>query len=215
MATRFPYRTLPGVHPEGRVLHARLGPHAVRRLHRGLDRVPDRARSPEAQIRHGQDAGAESRVRQAQSSHDVGIVSLGSCDGAVREALDILRASRHPARLHARARLSVRPGGRGLPGARIRSCSWSSRTATRSCSSLLTLETAVEKAQAALHPALQRPADVVERASSTACSAELGARNSALSASAVNRFGDPMSFIAKPKIAHPEPAAQRARPDAP
>ena len=52
---------------EGRVLHARLGPHAVRRLHRGFDRVPDRARSAEAQVRHGEDAGAEGRVRQARA----------------------------------------------------------------------------------------------------------------------------------------------------
>ena len=39
-----PYRTLPGVHPEGRVLHARLGPQQVRRLHRGRRRVPGGAR---------------------------------------------------------------------------------------------------------------------------------------------------------------------------
>ena len=29
-----PYRTLPGVAPEGRVLHARVGPQPIRHLHR-------------------------------------------------------------------------------------------------------------------------------------------------------------------------------------
>ena len=37
-----PYRTLPGRASEGRVFRARLGPHPVRHLHRGSDRVPDR-----------------------------------------------------------------------------------------------------------------------------------------------------------------------------
>ena len=69
----------------------------------------------QAQVRHREDAGAARRYSQVASAHDVGIVSLGSCDGAVHEALDILEAPRHAARLHARAQLPVRPGSRGVP----------------------------------------------------------------------------------------------------
>ena len=46
---------------EGRVLHARLRPQPVRRLHRGLDRVPGRARPPAAQVQSCEGAGAAAR----------------------------------------------------------------------------------------------------------------------------------------------------------
>ena len=54
------YRTLPGRASEGRLLHARLGAHAVRRLHRGLGRVPGRARPADAQVRDRRAARAAS-----------------------------------------------------------------------------------------------------------------------------------------------------------
>ncbi len=49
---------LAGRAPEGRLFHARLRPHAVWRLHRGLGRVPGRARSPGAQVQDREVAGA-------------------------------------------------------------------------------------------------------------------------------------------------------------
>ena len=141
-----PYRTLPGVHPKGAYFTRGSGPHAVRRLHRGLDRVPDRARPPEAQVRHGESSWCRKAVFAGESAHDVGIVSLGSCDGAVREALDILKRRGIAARLHARARLPVRAGGRGIP--RLASLLFVvEQNRDAQLKSLLTLETAVEKAK--------------------------------------------------------------------
>ena len=118
---------------QGRVLHARLGSHAVRRLHRGLDRISDRARSPEAQVRHRQDAGAEGGVRWRATRKSLGLVSLGSCDGAVHEALDLLRRRGVQTRLHASASFSVRRRRSRSSWPRTRRSSSSSRIATRSC----------------------------------------------------------------------------------
>jgi 2-oxoglutarate ferredoxin oxidoreductase subunit alpha len=85
-----PYRTLPGVHPKGAYFtrgsgHTQYGGYTedsteyqivLDRLKRKFER-------------------AKSLVPQAtfdgRNEHEVGIVSLGSCDGAVREALDILK----------------------------------------------------------------------------------------------------------------------------
>jgi 2-oxoglutarate/2-oxoacid ferredoxin oxidoreductase subunit alpha len=85
-----PYRTLPGVHPKGAYFtrgsgHTQYGGYTedsaeyqivLDRLKRKFDTA--KTLVPKA-------AFAE------RSAHDVGIVSLGSCDGAVREALDILK----------------------------------------------------------------------------------------------------------------------------
>ena len=43
-------------------------------------------------------------VIEATGTSDIGLVAVGSCDGAVREARDILAQARHRGRLHARRR---------------------------------------------------------------------------------------------------------------
>jgi 2-oxoglutarate ferredoxin oxidoreductase subunit alpha len=84
-----PYRTLPGVHPKGAYFtrgsgHTQYGGYTedateyqivVDRLKRKFDTAKKLVPSAVVENRGG---------------HDVGIISLGSCDGAVREALDIL-----------------------------------------------------------------------------------------------------------------------------
>ena len=141
-----PYRTLPGVHPKGAYFtrgsgHTQYGGYTedATEYQIVLDRL-------QAQVRERQSAGAEGRVRRSQIAHDVGIVSLGSCDGAVREALDILKRRGVAPRLHARAQLPVRPGSRGVPRlAFVLFVVEQNRDAQ--LKSLLTLETAVEKAK--------------------------------------------------------------------
>jgi 2-oxoglutarate ferredoxin oxidoreductase subunit alpha len=85
-----PYRTLPGVHPKGAYFtrgsgHTQYGGYTedsteyqlvLDRLKRKFDTAKQLV--PKA-------------VFNGKSSHDIGIVSLGSCDGAVLEALDILK----------------------------------------------------------------------------------------------------------------------------
>jgi len=56
-----------------------------------------------------------------------------SSDGAVREALDILKARGVGGELHAHSCFSVRPRGLGLLRQSTRSSSSSNRIATRSC----------------------------------------------------------------------------------
>ena len=108
-----------------------------------------------------------------KSAHDVGIVSLGSCDGAVHEALDILKRR-----------------GIQLDYMRVRSFPFGQEVEEFLAShSLLFVVEQNRDAQlqepadagnrrregeAALDPALQRPADLLELASSTAICAELG-----------------------------------------
>jgi len=85
-----PYRTLPGVHPKGAYFtrgsgHNQYGGYTedsaeyqivVDRLTRKFDTAKKLV--PPAVI-------------EGRAAHDIGIVSIGSCDAAVREALDILR----------------------------------------------------------------------------------------------------------------------------
>ncbi|HEU4600382.1 MAG TPA: 2-oxoacid:acceptor oxidoreductase subunit alpha, partial [Steroidobacteraceae bacterium] len=85
-----PYRTLPGVHPKGAYFtrgsgHTQYGGYTedateyqivVDRLKRKFDTAKQLV--PKAII-------------EDRGGRDVGIVSIGSCDGAVREALDILK----------------------------------------------------------------------------------------------------------------------------
>ena len=75
-------------------------------------------------------------VFDGRSSHDVGIVSLGSCDGAVREALDILK--RRGVQLdYMRVRsFPFGAGSRGVPRlalAAVRRRAESRRAAARAC----------------------------------------------------------------------------------
>ena len=62
-----PYRTLPGDPPEGGVLHARLGPQPLRRLHRGPRRVHGRRRPHRAQ-----DSERATRAARAHRPHAAG-----------------------------------------------------------------------------------------------------------------------------------------------
>jgi 2-oxoglutarate ferredoxin oxidoreductase subunit alpha len=85
-----PYRTLPGVHPKGAYFtrgsgHSQYGGYTedsteyqivLDRLKRKFDTA--KTLVPKA-------------VFDGRSVHEVGLVSLGSCDGAVREAIDILK----------------------------------------------------------------------------------------------------------------------------
>ncbi len=85
-----PYRTLPGVHPKGAYFtrgsgHTQYGAYTedpaeyqivVDRLKRKFDTAKKLV---------------PSAVFEGRNSHDIGIVSIGSCDGAVREALDLLK----------------------------------------------------------------------------------------------------------------------------
>ena len=85
-----PYRTLPGMHPKGAYFtrgsgHNQYGGYTedsaeyqivLDRLKRKFDTA--KTLVPKALI-------------EGRAAHDIGIVSIGSCDGAVREALEVLR----------------------------------------------------------------------------------------------------------------------------
>ena len=116
---------------EGRVLHARLRPHAVRRIHRGCDRLPDRARPAREEIRDGEAAGAESGVRRqelARRRHRLDR-QLRRRRAANRSTSSSAAACRWTTCASAASRSARRSRNSSR---RIRCCSWSSRTATRS-----------------------------------------------------------------------------------
>ena len=131
---------------EGRVLHARLRPHAVRRLHRGFDRVPDRARPPEAQVRHAPRRWCRRRCSPARAR-----TTSASCRSAAATARC------------ARRSISSKRRGVQLDYMRVRSFPFGQEVEEFLAShsllfvveqnrdaqlrSLLTLETAVEKAK--------------------------------------------------------------------
>jgi 2-oxoglutarate/2-oxoacid ferredoxin oxidoreductase subunit alpha len=84
-----PYRTLPGVHPKGAYFtrgsgHTQYGGYTedATEYQIVLDRLKKKFDTAKTLVPKAAFTG--------KSSHDVGIVSLGSCDGAVHEALDIL-----------------------------------------------------------------------------------------------------------------------------
>ena len=127
-------RTLPGVHSEGRVLHARLGPQQVRRLHRDPRRVPGgRSTAWRASTRRAAKARARRPIIRKQPGATFGIVTVGGCDPAVREALDDARpsAASTPTTCACAASRSTRASRRSC--ARTSASTSSSRTATRSC----------------------------------------------------------------------------------
>ena len=113
-----PYRTLPGVHPEGRVLHARLGSHPVRRLHRGLGRIPDRARPADAQVRDGEAARAArpSSSRTAQHRHRAWWPTAAPTARCARRSTSSAQRG-VKAELHAPAVVPVRRRRREIPRA--------------------------------------------------------------------------------------------------
>ena len=130
---------------------------------------PSTRRSSTACCASGQtreDAACRAPSSTRPPAATIGIVSIGSCDGAVREAIDVLEARGVGARLHARARLPVRRGRRDVPR-RARAAVRRRAEPRRAAPSLLTLETAVEKAKlrSMLHyGGLPIPPFIVERA---------------------------------------------------
>jgi 2-oxoglutarate ferredoxin oxidoreductase subunit alpha len=85
-----PYRTLPGVHPKGAYFtrgsgHTQYGGYTedATEYQIVLDRLKRKFERAKSLVPKAVFAG--------RNEHEVGIVSIGSCDGAVREALDILK----------------------------------------------------------------------------------------------------------------------------
>jgi 2-oxoglutarate ferredoxin oxidoreductase subunit alpha len=71
-----------------RVLHARLRPQQVRRLHGNAGRVSGSDGPPAAEAQGS--GGFVPRRNSTRPGARVGVITLGGCDPAVREALDIL-----------------------------------------------------------------------------------------------------------------------------
>ncbi len=126
------YRTLPGVHPKAAYFtrgsgHNQYGAYTedAAEYQVVLDRLMKKWASARRYLPRA--------VIDATAGSKVGIVSVGSCDGAVREALDVLR-ERGVALDYMRIRcFPLQRGRRGVPRPRTSCCSWWSRTATRSC----------------------------------------------------------------------------------
>src|SRR6186713_2987903 len=85
-----PWRTLPGVHPKGAYFtrgsgHTQYGIYTEDSAEYQivLDRLTRKFTTAKRLVPKAAFSG--------KSSHDVGIVSIGSCDGAVQEALDVLK----------------------------------------------------------------------------------------------------------------------------
>ncbi len=85
-----PYRTLPGVHPKGAYFtrgsgHTQYGAYTEdsAEYQLVLDRLKRKFNTAKALV--------PAPVFQGRNSSDVAIVSIGSCDGAVHEALDLLK----------------------------------------------------------------------------------------------------------------------------
>ncbi|MFO7305576.1 MAG: 2-oxoacid:acceptor oxidoreductase subunit alpha [Gammaproteobacteria bacterium] len=85
-----PYRTLPGVHPKGAYFtrgsgHSQFGTYTEDSTEYQivLDRLKRKFDTAKKLV--------PSAVFEGRNEHDLGIVSIGSCDGAVREALDLLK----------------------------------------------------------------------------------------------------------------------------
>jgi 2-oxoglutarate/2-oxoacid ferredoxin oxidoreductase subunit alpha len=144
-----PYRTLPGVHPKGAYFtrgsgHTQYGGYTEDSVEYQivLDRLKRKFETakglvPKAVIKRGNGFG---------SAPDVGIVSLGSCDGAVNEALDILeRRGVHLDYMRVRSFPFGKEVEEFLAGHALLFVVEQNRDAQ--LKSLLTLETAVEKAK--------------------------------------------------------------------
>ena len=140
-------RTLPGRAPEGRVLHARLGPQQARRLHRDPRRVPGGRGPPRAQARRRRPRRCRAPIIQHAAGATIGIVTVGGCDAACARRSTMLASAGHRGRLHARPRLPVRRRRSRRSSTRTSATSSSSRTATRSCARCSTLETGVAQAR--------------------------------------------------------------------
>jgi 2-oxoglutarate ferredoxin oxidoreductase subunit alpha len=140
-----PYRTLPGVHPKGAYFtrgsgHTQYGGYTedATEYQIVLDRLRRKFENAKALVPQA--------VFTGRDSHDVGIVSLGSCDGAVREALDILkRRGAHLDYMRVRSFPFGQDVEEFLASHRVLFVVEQNRDAQ--FKSLLTLETKVEKAK--------------------------------------------------------------------
>jgi len=140
-----PYRTLPGVHPKGAYFtrgsgHTQYGGYTedATEYQIVLDRLRRKFENAKALVPQAVFTGRE--------SHDIGIVSLGSCDGAVREALDILkRRGAHLDYMRVRSFPFGQDVEEFLASHRVLFVVEQNRDAQ--FKSLLTLETKVEKAK--------------------------------------------------------------------
>jgi 2-oxoglutarate ferredoxin oxidoreductase subunit alpha len=134
-----PYRTLPGVHPKGAYFtrgsgHTQYGAYTEDSTEYQivLDRLVRKFNTAKTLVPKALFTG--------RNSHDVGIVSMGSCDGAVQEALDILKRR-----------------GIQLDYMRVRA------EPRRAAAEPAHAGDRRRESEAALDPALQRPADVLQR----------------------------------------------------
>ena len=131
---RHPVPHAAGRASEGRVLHARLGPHAVRRLHRGFGRIPDRARPADAQVRTPRSGWCRKRRHRA--------ATRTSTSRSWPTAAPTARCARRSTSSRARASRPTTCACASFPfGEEVEkfleraqaACSSSSRTATRRC----------------------------------------------------------------------------------
>jgi len=149
------YRTLPGKPaPRGGVFHARARVTTnYGRVYRGFDpstRSCSNRLKRKIRRKTRPKYFAQGPWITAMGGNDVGIVSLGSCDGAkFREALDVLRRSRKIDVDYLRVKaVSVQTTTvETFFEIAFDPFSWSSRTAMRSSNPFLTLETAVEESR--------------------------------------------------------------------
>ena len=195
------YRTLPGIERQGRLLHARLGPQSIRRLHRGFRRIPGRARSAEAKVRECAEISAQarddgegrqrSRDRERRQLRWRDSRSARRARDGRKSSVDYLRVKAFPfnsdveAFLKSHSTIFVVEQNRDAQ-----------------LKSLLTLETAVEKSKLLFHPELQRIPDV-GRAHRQRHSSQARRGAAADGGSRARPESSTMSYINKPKVAHP------------
>ena len=203
---------------EGRVLHARLRPQPVRRLHRDAKEYQVVVDRLARKFRRARTADAAARHRVPQARSEIGLVAIGSCRGAVREARDIL-AKR----------------GISIDYMRIKAFPFDARRSRRSSTShdkifvveqnrdaqlrsLLTLETDVPKSKlnSILHYGGLPMTSARHRRRGPRGTRRRGAQRGPRLTHAPTRITrTPMSFITKPQGPPPRPADERARAHAP
>ena len=206
-----PYRTYPGTHPtQGRLLHPRHLARPLCALHRGR-------RAPTSTTCSG--CCASSRPRRSWCRAPLQR-DAEQADALRRDLLRLDRAGDGRGARHARGATGIH-----LDALRVRafpfhdevddfiadhdSCSWSSRTATRSCARCWsTNATSIRRGscRSCITTARRSP-----RASSPARSATISTRSKSRRCGKVGV----MTYIAKPKFHHPDAAEERARLHAP
>ncbi len=196
------YRTLPGVNPKGAYFtrgsgHNQYGGYTEDSAEYQV--VLDRLKRKFANAR---EVHAEARAH-GQGRQQVGIVSVGSCDGAVREAIDVLAAAEDPRRLPARQGLSVRPRGGDvfeLACDDIRGRAESRRAVAIAADA----RDLGREVQAEFDLELQRISPCRAIPSSMAFARRSPRRRGCRPSRArASRTRNAMSFINKPKVAHP------------